>query len=407
MDYEKLYKEALSRAEALYDNESSSADTLIACEEIFPELTESEDERIRGAIIDHLKDNNLTEWASWLEKQVPVDEEKMLIGARRDVASSIITYLDRNTLEMCLSNMECEDIENAIVNSDWNKVYRYMKKKLEKKGEQKPFAPKSAMEAANEVQSDNANKIEHLIPQKGIYYTCIKDYYSSDNTLLCVKGNVYESFFNGYIDDESHFGLSWTNSCAEKYFEPTKDEDWIVCEHDNVIGKPMQYKEFKKIANQKFIKDLKAKGITPKLRLWNISDAKEGDVLAAHECYVIFKEIDGLNIKCHCTYHYMNIPSFHVDTLQNKNAFHPVTKEQCDILFAKMREAGYEWDAEKKELKKIEPKSDVWTKKDKRILEGIIDEIEADKDEAPSYDLPIYDKYLNWLKSLKKKIINE
>ena len=29
----------------------------------------SEDERIRGAIIDHLKDNDLIEWASWLEKQ--------------------------------------------------------------------------------------------------------------------------------------------------------------------------------------------------------------------------------------------------------------------------------------------------------------------------------------------------
>jgi phenylalanyl-tRNA synthetase alpha subunit len=36
---------------------------------LIPELKESEDERIRGAIIDHLKDNNLTEWAAWLEKQ--------------------------------------------------------------------------------------------------------------------------------------------------------------------------------------------------------------------------------------------------------------------------------------------------------------------------------------------------
>ena len=39
--------------------------------DIFTELKEkeSEDERIRGAIIDHLKDSNLTEWAAWLEKQ--------------------------------------------------------------------------------------------------------------------------------------------------------------------------------------------------------------------------------------------------------------------------------------------------------------------------------------------------
>ena len=33
------------------------------------------------------------------------------------------------------------------------------------------------------------------------------------------------------------------------------------------------------------------------------------------------------------------------------NQLKPATKEQCDLLFQKMYEAGYEWDAEKKELK--------------------------------------------------------
>lgn len=92
-----------------------------------------------------------------------------------------------------------------------------------------------------------------------------------------------------------------------------------------------------------------------KSHLWTIQDEKDGDALAAHECYVIFKEIDGLNIRCHCTYHYMGFnPSLYVDTLQNKTAFHPATEEERDVLFQKMKEAGYEWDAEKKELKKIE-----------------------------------------------------
>ena len=92
--------------------------------------------------------------------------------------------------------------------------------------------------------------------------------------------------------------------------------------------------------------------------LWTIEDAKDGDVLAAHECYVIFKEIDRLNIKCYCTYHYMGFnPSFYVDTLQNKTAFYPATKEQRYLLFKKMHEAGYKWNAETKELKEIEQKS--------------------------------------------------
>ena len=87
--------------------------------------------------------------------------------------------------------------------------------------------------------------------------------------------------------------------------------------------------------------------------LWTIQDAKDGDVLASHECLVLFKEIDGLNIKCYCTYFSMNNPGFFINTLQYKNAFKPATKEQRDLLFAKMKEAGYEWDYEKKELKKI------------------------------------------------------
>lgn len=95
-------------------------------------------------------------------------------------------------------------------------------------------------------------------------------------------------------------------------------------------------------------------------RLWTIADAKDGDVLAADECYVIFKEIDGLNIKCYCTYHYMGFnPSFHIDTLQNKTAFHPATKEQRDLLFAKIKEAGYEWVEKEKELRKIKPHYDI------------------------------------------------
>jgi len=48
-----------------------------------------------------------------------------------------------------------------------------------------------------------------------------------------------------------------------------------------------------------------------------------------------------------------------------------------------------------------------WSEEDENNLQGIIDEIEANKNEAPSYDLPTYDQYLNWLKSLKNKIKNE
>lgn len=86
--------------------------------------------------------------------------------------------------------------------------------------------------------------------------------------------------------------------------------------------------------------------------LWTIQDAKDGDVLAAHECYVVFKEIDGLNIKCYCTYHYLGFkPGLYRDTVQNKNAFLPATKEQHDAMMKAMNDAGYEWNAKTKTLR--------------------------------------------------------
>jgi hypothetical protein len=76
-------------------------------------------------------------------------------------------------------------------------------------------------------------------------------------------------------------------------------------------------------------------------------------VLAAYECIVLFKEIDGLNIKCRCSYHFTNNPSFYVDNLQAKRAFHPATKEQRDTLMKAMADAGYRWNKEELKLEKI------------------------------------------------------
>ena len=130
-----------------------------------------------------------------------------------------------------------------------------------------------------------------------------------------------------------------------------KVDDWIV---NNETGKISQIK--------KIVYDKSGYGydhtngwfhsvFEKDYHLWTIQDAKDGDVLAAQECLVIFKEIDGLNIKCHCTYHYMGLnPSFHINTLQNKTAFHPATKEQRDILFAKVKEEGYEQNYDTKKL---------------------------------------------------------
>ena len=72
MDYEKKYNEAIEKAKEIikyYKERNRDEASIEDLEIIFPELKESDDDNIRGAIIDHLKDNNLIEWAAWLEKQ--------------------------------------------------------------------------------------------------------------------------------------------------------------------------------------------------------------------------------------------------------------------------------------------------------------------------------------------------
>lgn len=95
------------------------------------------------------------------------------------------------------------------------------------------------------------------------------------------------------------------------------------------------------------------------IRLWTIQDVKDGDVLftsstASHETF-IFKNIDEKgNAKCYFAYDSedgFREGKYHF--IGRVTKCKPATKEQHDILFQKMKEAGYEWDAEKKELIKI------------------------------------------------------
>ena len=105
------------------------------------------------------------------------------------------------------------------------------------------------------------------------------------------------------------------------------------------------------------------------IRLWTIQDAKDGDVLAWDDskCIALFKNIydeDSFNsygfVGC-CTGTFESRQSYH-----DIEGAHPATKEQRDLLFKKIHEAGYEWDADKKELRKIEHKPADWSDEDEK-----------------------------------------
>lgn len=136
---DKRYDDALERAKKLY-RQGTITESLCF---VFPELKESEDERIRKAIIEYfnLQDDNTTysfipkkDILAWLERQKPVDEEELKKGALKYVARQFMKWLDAKIPndKMCLSNMECKDIEDAFLKDDWARISHYMRKKLEK-----------------------------------------------------------------------------------------------------------------------------------------------------------------------------------------------------------------------------------------------------------------------------------
>lgn len=93
------------------------------------------------------------------------------------------------------------------------------------------------------------------------------------------------------------------------------------------------------------------------MHIWTIQDAKDGDVLACNEEILLFKSysVQG-RISLYCWYNGQT-NNFHnkevIDiSLNKRNKICPATKEQRDTFMKAMNDAGYEWDAEKKELKK-------------------------------------------------------
>lgn len=144
-------------------------------------------------------------------------------------------------------------------------------------------------------------------------------------------------------------------------------------------------------------------------RLWDIAkDAKDGDVLftsstASHETFM-FKNIDEKgNAKCYFAYDSedgFREGKYHF--IGRATKCKPATKEQRDLLFQKMNEAGYEWDAKKKELIKIEHKP-AWSEKDNEHVNSLLKRLDGFcRKEFTTTRFAINDDE-NWLKSLKDK----
>ena len=136
--------------------------------------------------------------------------------------------------------------------------------------------------------------------------------------------------------------------------------DWVVQDHTILKIKSVRSPHYCFETVGGYVDNMLISEIDSQFHLWSVEDAKDGDVLAFDDdTIVIFK-----NLYNKTSFHsYCHIDEGIFETSKDDNpdwwdaaGFYPATKEQRNLLYLKMAEAGYEWAEENKKVKKIEMK---------------------------------------------------
>ncbi len=124
MDYEKLYKEALERARQ-FSEHPLQEDSSGIVEYIFPELKESEDERIRKEIIKETKGSEVRlfetvtneEFIAWLERQSEKKPQRIISAEAKEALYNKPSWSeeDENIKEDIILNLQ-ENYRNKYIN---------------------------------------------------------------------------------------------------------------------------------------------------------------------------------------------------------------------------------------------------------------------------------------------------
>jgi hypothetical protein len=129
--------------------------------------------------------------------------------------------------------------------------------------------------------------------------------------------------------------------------------DWVI-DKNGIVKQILSYKD----CIYKHTDGYSSKMFEDEWRLWDITkDAKEGDILIHNECTFIFMGIkDGIVQALEENLLDGTNPVPFGEPSKGKDYYYPAIKEQRDALIKAMADAGYTFDFEKRELKKIEQK---------------------------------------------------
>lgn len=347
----RAYDKALERARIWQNHLYRTNNSYYANElnYIFPELKESEDEKIRKQILsflkefeyDHYRNLDFSSWIAWLEKQESCYSFEIKKGHwYKCVCDYMLNNSDlmfkNDRLYYCRSDwrlrgeIDERNVKNIGVNG-YKSFFRpatnqEIKEWLEKQGNKDSqiklptftfddiLALQCCMETVKKVQND-------------------KDLYEKLNDL---HGRMYDAY---------HLEKQGEQNPIDRVEPKFKVGDWIsndMCDvHIASIENGMYYFDEGDGLSIVFVDE--------HYHLWTIEDAMDGDVLVSRSPFIYGKQCPygGLNW---CNNKFIKASNF----IFTDSPVHPATKEQRDLLFQKMKEAGYEWHINKKELRKKE-----------------------------------------------------
>jgi len=329
----RAYDKAVKEASIAYKDEDKHLKETL--ERIFPELKVSEDERIREAIIALLKFgledgsaiapgfNETKEQAlAWLEKQGNKPQGKSALEAIRE---------------------EKVDNANKIEPKDYSCIDTHFGKPIDK------VEPKFKVGDIVQYITDSTDrrKIEEIDTLCNMYHT-------DSSPIMFEVENEWKSVLNSENVEQN---------LADKVEPKFHKVDWIVFNGLTLYVKEV-VKGFYRTISKGGISNSYDWDIDKIARLWTIQDAKDGDVLATEDknfttpFVAIYKSIgdtvyDNITFNSHCFIGFDG-NFYGGEEGHTIEDIHPATKEQRKLLSQRMKEAGYEWDAEKKELRKEE-----------------------------------------------------
>ena len=312
-------------------------------------------------------------------------------------------------------------IKNALV--EWNEKYSFpgdsddMIAWIERQAEQK----------LNMIQwtGDNLKDVIEFTgysPKFNEWFKTWEEY----ETYVHSHNNIFKMFY----EDGSHYEVpvgAWIVKTPDGYnvaskstyiqkpapkVEPKfKEEDWVVNNNgepqiSQVIERSWPNSKLKGVKdNLKFF--INTATLDKQYHLWAIEDAKPGDILAMEPIekeyttpFVAIYKNRGLNFfNSYCFIAFNG--EFFEGSIGHSDNIHPATKEQRDLLFKEMKEAGYEWDSDKKVLKKIEQKSAEWSEEDKKTIHLACEFIRHRSEPNGNIGGVNYSELIERLKSLK------